>query len=215
MRVLIAEDQALLREGLASLFADSGHDVVSLIDDCRHVLAAVGAHRPDLVVIDVRMPPSFTDEGTRAAIAIKREHPGIGVLVLSAHIETAHTGDLVTLPGVGYLLKDRVLDVGEFLAAAQRVADGGTALDPEVIRTLLMPAGGDGVLGALSEREQEVLALMAEGLTNGAIARRLVVSARTVETHVRHLLMKLDLPAGDDGHKRVLAVRAYLSAAQS
>ena len=215
MRVLIAEDQALLRAGLAHLFADGGHTVVSCLEDSEHLPAAVQGHRPDLVVIDVRMPPSFTDEGARAAISIKREHPEVGVLVLSAHIETTFTLGLITLPGVGYLLKDRVLDVREFLAAAERVAAGGSALDPEVVRALLMPSGVDDPLAALSEREREVLDLMAEGLTNNAIAARLFVSGRTVETHVRHVLIKLDVAPGKDGHKRVLAVRAYLSATQA
>ncbi|MEJ7798764.1 MAG: response regulator transcription factor [Solirubrobacteraceae bacterium] len=215
MRVVIAEDQALLREGLSHLFADGGHDVVSCVEDSQHLLAVVRGHRPDLVVVDVRMPPSFTDEGARAAIAIKRELPRIGVLVLSAHVETTHTISLITLGGVGYLLKDRVLDVGEFLAAAERVAAGGSALDPEVVRALLMPSDERDPLAVLSEREREVLELMAEGLTNHAIATRLFLSERTVEAHVRHVLMKLDLPAGKDGHKRVLAVRAYLGATRA
>jgi len=215
VRVVIAEDQALLREGLAHLFVDGGHEVVSCVEDARHLTAVVRGHRPDLVVVDVRMPPSFTDEGARAAITIKREHPEVGVLVLSAHVETTHTLGLITLAGVGYLLKDRVLDVGAFLTAAERVAGGGSALDPEVIRALLTPAGADDPLAVLSEREREVLDLMAEGLTNNAIATRLCLSERTVEAHVRHMFVKLDLPAGRSGHKRVLAVRAYLSATQA
>jgi len=215
VRIVIAEDQALLRTGLSHLFVDGGHEVVSCVEDARHLTAVVRGHRPDLVVVDVRMPPSFTDEGARAAIAIKREHPEVGVLVLSAHVETTHTLGLITLAGVGYLLKDRVLDVGAFLAAAERVAGGGSALDPEVIRVLLRPGGADDPLAVLSGREREVLDLMAEGLTNSAIAVRLCLSERTVEAHVRHMFIKLDLPAGRSGHKRVLAVRAYLSATQA
>jgi DNA-binding NarL/FixJ family response regulator len=214
VRVVIAEDQALLREGLVRLFQDGGHEVVSSFEDAHHVVAAVTGHRPDLVVVDVRMPPTFTDEGAQVAVRIKQEHPAIGVLVLSAHIETTHAVNLITLGGVGYLLKDRVLDVREFLAAAERVANGGSALDPEVVRTLLAP-GDDDPLTELSERERNVLDLMAQGLTNNGIAKRLVVSERTVESHVRHLLMKLDLPEGEDGHRRVLAVLAHLRAAQA
>jgi DNA-binding NarL/FixJ family response regulator len=214
VRVVIAEDQVLLREGLARLFADGGHEVVASMGDAGHLQAAVTGHRPDLVVVDIRMPPSFTDEGARAARELKQTHPDVGVLVLSQHIETAHTVELVTLGGFGYLLKDRVLDVGEFLAAAERVAGGGSALDPQVVARLIAPRNGAGPLAELSEREREVLALMAEGLTNTGIAKRLYLSERTVEAHVRHVLMKLDLPEGEDGHRRVLAVLAHLSATQ-
>ncbi|UGS38391.1 response regulator transcription factor [Capillimicrobium parvum] len=210
MRVVIAEDQVLLREGLARLFVDGGHEVVAAVGDADHLLATVGGHRPDLVVVDIRMPPSFTDEGARAAREIKQVHPEVGVLVLSQHIETTHAVELVTLGGFGYLLKDRVLDVGEFLGAAQRVAAGGSALDPQVVAQLVSPAGGQGPLAELSEREREVLKLMAEGLTNTGIAKRLYLSERTVEAHVRHVLMKLRLPEGEDGHRRVLAVLAHL-----
>ncbi|MDP9346386.1 MAG: response regulator transcription factor [Actinomycetota bacterium] len=212
MRVVIAEDQVLLREGLARLFSDGGHEVVAAMGDAEHLLPAVAGHRPDLVVVDIRMPPSFTDEGARAAREIKRAHPHVGVLVLSQHIETAHAVELVTLGGFGYLLKDRVLDVSDFLGAAERVAAGGSALDPQVVARLLSPAGGRGPLPELSEREREVLELMAEGLTNTGIAKRLYVSERTVEAHVRHVLAKLALPEGEDGHRRVLAVLAHLRA---
>lgn len=214
MRVVIAEDQVLLREGLARLFGDGGHEVVASLGDADRLLPAVAGHGPDLVVVDVRMPPSFTDEGARAAREIKQMHPEVGVLVLSQHIETTHAVDLVTLGGFGYLLKDRVLDVGEFLAAAERVAYGGSALDPEVVARLVSPRGGTSPLAELSEREREVLELMAQGLTNTGIAKRLYLSERTVEAHVRHVLMRLDLPESEDGHRRVLAVLAHLRATQ-
>jgi DNA-binding NarL/FixJ family response regulator len=214
VRVLIAEDQALLREGLARLFTDAGHEVVASMGAATRLLPAVAGHRPDLVVVDIRMPPSFTDEGARAAREIKETHPEVGVLVLSQHIETAHAVELVTRGGFGYLLKDRVLDVDEFLAAAVRVAAGGSALDPQVVASLLSPRVG-GPLAELSERQREVLELMAEGLTNSGIAKRLYLSERTVEAHVRHLLMKLALPEGEDGHRRVLAVLAHLRATQA
>ncbi len=210
MRVLIAEDQALLREGLARLFRDGGHEVPATYADAEPLLPAIAHHRPDLVVLDVRMPPTFTDEGTRAAGRIRAQHPHLGVLVLSQHIETTHAVGLVTRGGFGYLLKDRVLDVDEFLASAQRVAGGGSALDPLVVARLLVPSDRPGQLSALSERERQVLGLMAEGLTNTAIARRLVLSERTVEGHVRSVLLKLDLPDDADSHRRVLAVVAYL-----
>jgi DNA-binding NarL/FixJ family response regulator len=214
VRILIAEDQVLLREGLARLFTDAGHEVVACMGDATRLLPAVAGHHPDLVVVDIRMPPSFTDEGARAAGEIKETHPEVGVLVLSQHVETTHAVELVTRGGFGYLLKDRVFDVAEFLAAAERVAAGGSALDPKVVSSLLA-SQVTGPLAHLSEREGEVLQLMAEGLTNNGIAKRLVVSERTVEAHVRHLLMKLDLPEGEDGHRRVLAVLAHLRATRA
>ncbi len=209
MRIVIAEDQVLLREGLARLFTDRGHDIVAAVGDAEALRSSVDQHRPDLAVVDIRMPPTFTDEGTRAARSIKDTYPNLGVLVLSQHIDTKHAVALVSRPGFGYLLKDRVLNVDDFLAAAQRVADGGSALDPQVVGAL-MAARRDDPLAVLSERERDVLGLMAEGLNNPAIARRLVVSERTVEGHVRHLLLKLNLAESDDGHRRVLAVLAYL-----
>ena len=212
MRVVIAEDQALLRAGLARLFEDGDHQVVAALGSAEDLLETVSDQRPDLVVVDVRMPPTFTDEGARAARAIKERHPGVGVLVLSQHIETENATALVRLGGFGYLLKDRVLDVEDFLAISQRIADGGSALDPEVVASLVSPVNG-GPLARLSERENEVLALMAEGLTNAGIAGRLYVSDRTVEAHVRHILTKLDITDEDDGHRRVLAVLAYLDGA--
>jgi DNA-binding NarL/FixJ family response regulator len=189
VRVVIVEDQVLLREGLARLFADSGHEVVASLPDASGVLEAAGD--AELVVLDIRMPPTFTDEGARAAAEIKRAHPSVGVIVLSQHIETTHAVKLVPLGGFGYLLKDRVLAVGEFLEAAERVARGGSALDPQVVGRLL---GRDRTLSELSDREREVLQMMAEGLTNSGIAKRLFLSERTVEAHVRHVLSKLDIP---------------------
>jgi DNA-binding NarL/FixJ family response regulator len=200
------------------LFQDCGHQVVAAVGDAEQLLLATEKHlatrehRPDLIVVDVRMPPTFTDEGARAAREIKQAHPEIGVLVLSQHIDTTHAMSLVTLGGFGYLLKDRVLAVQDFLAAAQRVADGGSALDPQVVGALMTPRPSDDPLSALSDREREVLELMAQGLNNPAIARRLVVSERTVEGHVRHVLLKLDLAESDDGHRRVLAVLTHLRA---
>jgi DNA-binding NarL/FixJ family response regulator len=214
MRVVIAEDSVLLREGLGRLFADGGHEVAASRGDARDLVATVAGHRPDLVVVDIRMPPTFTDEGARAAYEIKRSHPQVGVLVLSQHIETSHAIELVTLGGFGYLLKDRVLAVAEFLDAAERVARGGSALDPQVVGRLLGHGRNAGALAELSDREREVLELMAEGLTNAGIAERLVVSERTVETHVRNVLSKLNIPDSQNGHRRVLAVLAYVSEMQ-
>jgi DNA-binding NarL/FixJ family response regulator len=211
---VIAEDQVLLREGLARLFGDAGHEPVATVGDAQHLLQVVLGHKPDLVVVDVRMPPTFTDEGARAAKQIKHALPELGVLVLSQHIETEHAVSLVQLGGFGYLLKDRVLEVADFLEAAERVANGGSALDPKVVATLVSPAGADDRLSDLSEREREVLGLMAEGLKNAAIGRRLFLSERTVEAHVRHVLTKLDIPQSDDAHRRVLAVLAHLEAPQ-
>jgi DNA-binding NarL/FixJ family response regulator len=214
MRVVIAEDQVLLREGLVRLFADRGHEVAASRGDARELVATVAGHRPDLVVVDIRMPPTFTDEGARAAHEIKHSHPQVGVLVLSQHIETNHAIALVTLGGFGYLLKDRVLAVDEFLDAAERVARGGSALDPQVVGRLLGHGRSSGPLSELSDREREVLELMAEGLTNAGIAQRLVVSERTVETHVRRVLTKLNIPDSQNGHRRVLAVLAYVGEMQ-
>lgn len=205
---MIAEDQALLREGLGMLFENGGHQVVALLADADDLTAIVDAERPDLVVLDVRMPPTFSDEGVHAAREIKRDHPEVGVLVLSQHIETAGAVALVGLGGFGYLLKNRVLDVVEFLATAQRVANGGSALDPEVVASLVAP-NGPGALARLTDREREVLALVAQGHTNSRIAQRLVVTERTVEAHIGRILAKLDI-AESAGHRRVLAVLTYL-----
>jgi DNA-binding NarL/FixJ family response regulator len=213
MRVVIAEDTVLLREGLAGLLEDAGHEVVGRAGDADALLTLIGEHEPDLAVVDVRMPPDYDDEGTRAAAEIRRTHPSTGVLVLSQHIETRHIVELVTDGGgFGYLLKDRVLDVDDFLDAARRVADGGSALDPQVVATLIGAPGPVRALGELTPREHEVLTLMAEGRTNSGIAKRLWLTEKTVETHVRAILMKLGLTVSNDDHRRVLAVLAYLRA---
>ena len=211
MRIVIAEDTVLLREGLAGLLEDAGHEVVGKAGDADVLLALVAEHEPELAIVDVRMPPGFDDEGTRAAAQIRGSHPSTAVLVLSQHIETRHIVELVTAGGgFGYLLKDRVLDVDDFLDAARRVADGGSALDPQVVATLIGAPRQVSALNELSPREKEVLGLMAEGRTNGGIAKRLWLTEKTVEAHVRAILMKLGLPVNDDDHRRVLAVLAYL-----
>jgi DNA-binding NarL/FixJ family response regulator len=199
--------------GLAGLLEDAGEQVVGRAGDASALLALVGEHAPDLAVVDVRMPPDYDDEGTRAAAEIRRTHPSTGVLVLSQHIETRHIVELVTDGGgFGYLLKDRVLDVDDFLDAARRVASGGTALDPKVVATLVAPPAGSSALDELTPREREVLGLMAEGRTNAGIAKRLWLTEKTVETHIRTILMKLGLQTSEDDHRRVLAVLTYLRA---
>lgn len=212
MRVILVEDHTLLREGLARLFLEAGHEVVGSLGSCADLDAAIASTAPDLVVLDVRLPPDFADEGARAAAAIKQARPDLGVLMLSQHIETTHSVSLAGLAGFGYLLKDRVLDVVEFLAAADRVAAGGSALDPQVVSRLLDRTSGSDRVATLTDREREVLRLMAQGLTNTGIARRLVLSERTVEAHVRRLLLKLDLDESEDANRRVLAVMSYLGA---
>ena len=210
MRVILVEDQALLRDGLAGLFRDAGHEVVASLGDCDGVEDAVGEYAPDVVVLDVRLPPSFTDEGTRAAVALKSTRPDLGVILLSQHIETAHSVELAGLGGFGYLLKDRVLQVSDFIDAVARVADGGSALDPQVVAALLNRKTRQDSLAQLTEREHEVLRLMAQGMTNTGIAKRLVLSERTVEAHVRRLLLKLDIADSENANRRVLAVLIHL-----
>lgn len=209
MRIVIGEDSALFREGLASLLTDVGHEVVARAVDAPGLLAAVRSHRPELAVVDVRMPPDHTDDGARAAATARAEFPQLGIVLLSQHVETRHSVGLVAAGRFGYLLKDRVLDVDDFLDALERVAAGGSALDPEVVARLL--GGRGGALAALTPRELEVLALMAEGRTNAGIAERLWLTSRTIETHVTSILGKLGLTPSDPGeHRRVLAVLAYL-----
>ncbi|QYX75780.1 response regulator transcription factor [Streptomyces akebiae] len=211
MRVVIAEDNALLREGLVLLLTSAGHEVVAVAGSGPEVLPALLEHRPDVAVLDVRMPPGFRDEGLRAALEARRRLPGLPVLVLSQYVEESYAAELLGggAGGVGYLLKDRVGRVDEFLDALDRVAAGGTALDPEVV-TELLTRRKDSPLDSLTPREREVLALMAEGHDNAGIARTLVVTERAVSKHIGNVFLKLGLPTGDSGHRRVLAVLAYL-----
>ncbi|MDT0270404.1 response regulator transcription factor [Streptomyces sp. DSM 44915] len=209
MRVVIAEDNVLLSSGLELLLNSQGFEVVAIAADAPAFLAAVEEHRPDVTIVDVRLPPSFRDEGVRAAVRARRDRPGLPVLVLSQYVEQEYASRLLAdaRGGIGYLLKDRVSRIGEFTDALRRVAAGGTAMDPEVIAQLL--ARGDPV-DALTAREREVLALMAEGHDNATIARRLVVTENAVHKHIGGVFLKLGLSAGDSGHRRVLAVLAYL-----
>jgi DNA-binding NarL/FixJ family response regulator len=212
MRIVIAEDAAVIRAGLAEVLADRGHEVVAAVGDPASLRAAVADCKPDAAVVDVRMPPGYTDEGLRAAIEIRRDHPEVGILVFSQYVETRYAADLLAARsgGVGYLLKDRVANVAEFCDAISRVAAGGTALDAEVVAGLLNASRHASALGALTAREHDVLALMAEGRSNGAIADRLAVSERAVEKHISNIFSKLGLPPSDSDHRRVLAVLAYL-----
>lgn len=215
MRIVIAEDTVLLREGLAGLLGDAGHEVVARVGDAEALLAVVAEHQPELAIVDVRMPPTYEDEGARAAVEIRSRYPATAVLVLSQSVEARHAVELVRGGGggFGYLLKDRVLDVDDFLEAASRVAAGGSALDPEVVATLVSPAAGHEPLDALTAREREVLGLMAEGRANAGIAQRLWLTEKTVETHVRSILGKLGLQVSEHDNRRVLAVLAYLRGA--
>ena len=218
MRAVIVEDLALLREGIVALLRENGIDVVAQAEDGPGLERIVSGHKPDVAIVDVRLPPTFSDEGLRAAIEARKRHPGLGVLILSQYVEPVYTAELMASgeAGVGFLLKERVGEVRAFIDAVQRVADGGTALDREVVAELMRArtAGGadDGALGSLTPREREVLELMAEGRSNAAVARALVVSGGAVEKHVRNIFAKLDLPASDDDHRRVLAVLAFLRA---
>ncbi len=212
MRIVIAEDSVLLREGITRLLAESGMDVVAAVPDAETLLRAVAEHRPDVVIADVRMPPTFTDEGIRAALVIRAQFPGTAVLVLSQYVEERYAVELLTTEsaGLGYLLKDRVADVGDFVESVRRVGAGGTALDPEVVAQLLLRGRRHHPLAELTPRESEVLGLMAEGRSNSAIAAQLVVSAGAVEKHVNNILSKLGLAPADADHRRVLAVLRYL-----
>jgi DNA-binding NarL/FixJ family response regulator len=211
---MIAEDDALLREGLVLLLNTAGIEVVAAADNADDFLAAVAVDRPDAVVVDIRLPPTYTDDGLRAAVRARELHPGLPVLVLSSYVEDSYAAELLGdgAGGVGYLLKERVGKVDRFLDSLRRVADGGTAMDPEVISQLLVRRKADDPLSALTAREREVLALMAEGHNNTTIAQRLVVSEGAVHKHIRSIFAKLGLAADDVGHRRVLAVLAYLNA---
>jgi DNA-binding NarL/FixJ family response regulator len=218
VRVVIVEDNALLREGIVALLRERGVDVVAQAEDAPGLLRIVAGHKPDVAIVDVRLPPTFTDDGVRAAIEARTRHPGLGVLILSQYVEPVYTQELLAsgTGGVGYLLKERVGEVRAFVEAIERVAGGGTALDREVVAELMRTrgdeAGAGGALGSLTPREREVLALMAEGRTNNAIARELVVTSGAVEKHVSSIFARLDLPASTDDHRRVLAVLAFLRA---
>ncbi|MEW2505631.1 response regulator [Amycolatopsis sp. CA-161197] len=211
MRVVIAEDAVLLRAGVTRLLADEGIETVAAVDNGDDLLGAVTEHRPDLAIVDVRMPPTFTDEGLRAALAARTAVPGLPVLVLSQYVEESYAVELLSggAGGVGYLLKERVADVADFLDAVRRVANGGTAIDPDVIAQL-MARGRRNPLDALTARESEVLGLMAQGLSNTAIANRLVVSHGAVEKHIGNIFSKLGLEASSEEHRRVRAVLTYL-----
>ncbi len=215
LRVVVADDSVLLREGLCRLLEESGFDVVGQAGDAEDLMRKVGAHKPDVAVVDVRMPPTHTDEGLRAAHRIRSEQPTTAVLVLSQYVEEAYALDLLSesTERTGYLLKDRVSDVDTFTDAVRRVANGGSALDPEVVALLLGRRRREDPLESLTAREREVLGLMAEGRSNNAIAEALVVTERAVEKHVTSIFSKLDLPPTVEDHRRVLAVLAYLRAA--
>jgi DNA-binding NarL/FixJ family response regulator len=212
VRVVIAEDNPLLRDGTALLLADHGIEVAAAVGNADDLLAAVAAHVPDAAIVDVRMPPDYTDEGLRAAIAIREQHPGTAVLVFSQWVETRYARQLLASRrgGVGYLLKDRIVSTGDFLDALRRVAGGGTALDPEVVRDLLAAPAADAGIARLSAREREILGLLAEGRSNVAIAELLHLAERSVEKHVTAVFTKLDLPQTGGENRRVLAVLRYL-----
>jgi DNA-binding NarL/FixJ family response regulator len=212
MRIVIADDAVLLREGAARLLEDAGHEVVAQAGDADDLLRRVRAHKPDVAIIDVRMPPDNVDDGLRAALTIRDELPEVGILLLSQYVEDRYLGELLGggAQGVGYLLKDRLAEVERLTEAIDRVAAGGSVLDPEVVAQMLGRAREQGPLDSLTEREREVLSRMAEGRTNRAIAEELFVSERAVERHVTSIFSKLDLPAGEQDHRRVLAVLAYL-----
>ena len=209
---MIAEDLALLRDGLTRLLRDNGFDVVGAVPDATALVTTVLLERPDVAIVDVRLPPSFRDEGVRAALTLRERAPGTGVLIVSQYIEHAYATELLAdgRGGIGYLLKDRIMDVDDFVAAVHRVGTGGTALDPEVVARLLSRRRADSPLESLTPRELEVLALMAEGRSNAAIAKLLVLTVGAVEKHMANILTKLRLPPSSEDHRRVLAVLAYL-----
>jgi DNA-binding NarL/FixJ family response regulator len=213
MRVLIADDSLLIRDGLASLLRESGIEVVAQTDSVDGLLPKVGSHRPDVAIIDIRMPPTHTDEGLRAAAEIRRRYPEVGILILSQHVEVGVATRLLaeSPAGIGYLLKDRVTDFEDFTAALGQVARGGSVLDPKVVSQLLARAGGaDDPLSGLTPREREVIALVAEGRSNKGIGQRLFITERAVQKHVTSIFTKLGLPPSDDDHRRILAVLAYV-----
>jgi DNA-binding NarL/FixJ family response regulator len=212
MRIVIADDAVLLREGAARLLVDAGHEVVAQAGDADDLLRKVRAHTPDVAIVDVRMPPDNADDGLRAALTIREELPAVGILLLSQYVEDRYLGQLLAggAEGVGYLLKDRIGDVERLTEAVDRVAAGGSVLDPEVVAQMLGRSREEGPLDSLTAREREVLGLMAEGRTNRAIAGKLFLSERAVERHVTSIFSKLDLPSGGQDHRRVLAVLAYL-----
>ncbi|GAA4604257.1 DNA-binding NarL/FixJ family response regulator [Actinoplanes octamycinicus] len=214
MRIVIAEDAAVLRDGLTHILTSRGHQVPAAVGNAADLLTAVAEHRPDVAIADIRMPPTHTDEGLRAAITIRREHPGTGVLVFSQYIETRYAADLLAggAQKVGYLLKDRVADVSDFIDALTRVAGGATVLDPDVVTQMFAGSRQSADLAVLTPREREVLALMAEGRSNTAIAEDLVLAYGSVEKHITSIFTKLGLPASANDHRRVLAVLQYLRA---
>ena len=212
MRVVLAEDSVLLREGVARILADAGFDVVGQAGNADELMLKVRSYNPDVAVVDIRMPPTHTDEGLRAAQEIREKHPEVSVLVLSQYVEPAYAMELLaeSAEGVGYLLKDRISDVGDFADAVRRVAEGGSALDPAIVSQLVGRRRGTDPIAELTPREREVLGLMAEGRSNQGIAERLVVTERAVEKHVTSIFSKLRLPAAAEDHRRVLAVLAFL-----
>ncbi len=215
MRVLIADDSLLIRDGLASLLRESGFEVVAQTGSADDLVLKIAGHRPDVAIIDIRMPPTYTDEGLRAATEVRRRYPQVGILILSQHVEVGVATRLLaeSPAGIGYLLKDRVTDFEDFTAALRRVAHGGSVLDPNVVSQLLSSGGGaDDPLAELTPREREVIALIAEGRSNKGIGQRLFITERAVQKHVTSIFMKLGLPQSDDDHRRILAVLAYVGA---
>jgi DNA-binding NarL/FixJ family response regulator len=213
LRAVIAEDLALLRDGLVRVLTAHGIDVVEAVQDGPAVLNALLSHRPDVAVLDVRLPPTFTNEGLVAAVEARRQLPDLPILVLSQYVEPLYARELLSsrAGGVGYLLKDRIMDVGEFVEAVRRVASGGTVMDPEVVSQLVTSRERDDAMRRLTPREREVLALMAEGRSNAAIAAAMVVSEKAVSKHIANIFLKLDLPPSDDDNRRVMAVLAFLN----